>query len=115
MDHYTTGQIVVRHIQTISDSYTYNSGHWAFASAELVYTPTQLLTECSSGWVRNMPATMQAIVTAYNAAPTGMTSDFIWGWKKTTPSVVTSAAGKLEVSTEYILDVWSKYYYGLKA
>jgi hypothetical protein len=114
-DRYQVSQLCLKHSQTISDSYTHTDADWNFANLEKVYTVDQLVTEVGGGWPYNLPGTIQLAVNSMTAAPTGMDTDlYEWGWRKLTPTANSAAYCRTEVSTEYVLNGWSKVYYDPK-
>jgi hypothetical protein len=37
--------------------------------------------------------------------------DYLWGWRKLPSTETTTAASRIEITTEYWLEQWSLYYY----
>jgi hypothetical protein len=110
-DQYADSEMALRHTQTISDKYTYNSAHFNFDNIETVYTPAELISECGSGWAYNLPPTIAAAVASMSAPVNMDTVAYRWGWRKQAPSAVSAANSRIELSIEFVLGQWAKYYY----
>lgn len=104
---------VLRHTSYCSAGATYNS---SVAGEELIYSPSQLLTEVGSGWTYNLPGRLYSkiasIPTQY--APANEATYYTWGWLKRFSREAVLANFMVEVSTEYVLDLWSNLRYGLR-
>ena len=103
---------VLTHCSVCSPTSTYNTGR---ANELCIYTPAQLLTEISSGWTYNCPLRLRSEISALPskvAAPDEATY-YTWGWLKKITRSSPQTNFMIEVSTEYILGLWSNIKYGL--
>jgi len=100
------GQYVLRHRSNISSR---SGANIADIGIDQIYTPAQLLSEVQSGiWAYPLPNALAyeiANIPSYNAA------GYLWGWLKSAPTKTTTANNRIEITTEYTLELWSTYYY----
>lgn len=104
-DHYSKGQPVLRHTQTVGDSYL---GDLPQANEEKIYTTQQLLDECA-GYPRKLPLRLVNRIKNF-PAPDDVTG-YRWGWRKLPINEITVGNFKIEITTEWYLDLWSTFYY----
>lgn len=104
--HYAVASPVLRHTQTVTDSYvppTTGASPLSFATAEHIYTTAQLLVECE-GFSYPLP---RLYIIAINSIPSPAAFGYTWGWRKVPPSLNTVANYKIEITTEYVSDLWN--------
>lgn len=108
-DHFYTGQPILKHSQTVSDSYA--GGGFNYSNIECIYTTTQLLKECASFPYPLPKIYIDGVNVLTAPAEAANQPNYIWGWRKLFPNTHTVANYKSEISTEYWLDLWPVYYY----
>lgn len=103
---------VLTHCSVVSPNSTYNN---SIANSMCIYTPAQLLTEISSGWTYNCPLRLRSKISAYPArvANADEAAYYTWGWLKKVTRDSPQTNFMIEVSTEYILGLWSNLRYAL--
>lgn len=100
---------VLRHRQTVSENYAADIAA-DVAGTERIYTTTQLLNECAN-YARPLPTRLRRKLAAINSSKAAAPSGYMLGWRKLPSGEQTVAGGKVEVSTEYILEFWSTTLY----
>lgn len=103
---------VLSHVSACSPTSTYNT---ARANKMKIYTPAQLLAEVGSGWTINLPNRLISEISAITpeVAPPDESDYYTWGWLKKITRSALQTNFTIEVSTEYILGLWSNIRYGL--
>ncbi len=111
-DHFAFSQYVVKHTTSVSNA---ASGNVSDNNVECIYTTGQLLGEVSSSssWRYPMPGRLQTKIS--NIGVPSFKGGYVWGWRKLPSTETTGANFRIEISTEYWLDQWSTFYYGLAA
>jgi hypothetical protein len=105
---YRRGNYVLKHTTNAPNRWTSNI---ADVGVDQIYTPAQLLSEVQDSglWINPIPGRL-----AYKIAniPTqGPESEYLWGWLKSGSTETTAANNRIEISTEYTLELWSIQYY----
>lgn len=101
--HYAVSEFVLRHTQTVSNSYT---TQFALNNIEYLYTTAQLIAEAS------IPTGI-----VFDISEIAQPSDkpgYLWSWLKRSPQIIVSAGSKVQMTQEYWLDLWSTYPYFTK-
>lgn len=112
--HYRKPLHVLRHRQTVSDTYSRDIPN-DVTGTERIYTTQQLLSECAN-FPYPLPARMRRKIQEIdNLRPNPIPAGYAWGWRKLPSSETTIAGGRIEVTTEYILELWSTTLYKMKA
>lgn len=101
---------VLRHTSYCSARATYNT---SIAHTMEIYTPAQLLTECGSGWIYNLPTRLYSKISSIpvQVAATDEAPYYIWGWLKKITREPVMANFVVEINTEYELALWSNLKY----
>lgn len=109
-DHFPLGQYVLRHVTNVAAGYNSNVSD---SNVERLYTTEQLLAEVTDPvwWTVPLPPRLVYKI-EHLAAPTARTG-FLWSWRKLPSAESTAANGRIEISTEYWLEQWSTWLYGL--
>ena len=105
--------MVLRHTSYCSAGSTYNA---STAHAMQIYTPAQLLTEVGSGWTYNLPPRIYSKIAgiAFEYAALHEQPYYTWGWLKKITREPVLANFMVEVSTEYVLGLWSNLRYATR-
>ena len=108
--NFIRGKYIVRHTTSAPQNYNLNIADF---NVEKIYTISQLLTECQNGslWINVMPNYMAYKVLWY-PVPVAMPPNFMWGALKLRSDAITAAKNRIEIKTEFLLDVWPKHSYG---
>jgi hypothetical protein len=109
---YEAPQYVLRHTSYCSPGSSYNSG---VTGAQMIYTPSKLLSEISSGWVYDCPYRYTSKIASipYQYAADDEAPFFTWGWLKKITREPQLANFMIEISTEYSLDLWPSISYAI--
>lgn len=105
---YRIANYVLRHTTNVSNQWQSNVADFG---VNQIYTPAQLLSEISSAalWILPCPARLQYKISNIPSLP--FVENFQWGWLKS-PSTETSAANnRVDITTDYALDLWSTIVY----
>lgn len=110
--HYALGQYVLRHTTNVSAGYSVNVADF---NVERIYTTAQLLAEATNtnSWVYPLPGRLVHKIENL-PAPTAR-SGYLWGWRKLPSTETTSSGNRIEITTEYWLEQWSTFIYGVVA
>jgi hypothetical protein len=100
---YVASQYVFRLTQTVSSRY---SQKVVFSNVDRIYSTLQLLSET------NPPSSLVFSV-AQIPVPNTVPPGYAYGWLKKTPTVLTIAGNKIEITLEYWREIWSTYAYDL--
>lgn len=108
--HFGFAQYVLKHTTNASVAYDKNVSD---TNVEKIYTTAQLLVEAQSAtlWSFPLPGRLSAKINAIQA-PTPVT-DYLWGWRKVPSTETTAANNRIEITTEYVLEQWSTFIYGI--
>jgi hypothetical protein len=100
--HYSLGQYVLKWTTTVSFSSTAYRNEGA---RELLYSTSQVLAESA-------PPFRISTAMASIASPTTV-SGYYWSWRRVPSTQTTQAGNRIEIATEYWLDQWSTFVYGV--
>ena len=105
---YRNAQYVLRHTTNAPARWAVNIADWG---VDNVYTPAQLLSECSNSslWTYPLPNSLYYQI-AYLSSPS-VPSGYRWGWLKSAPIKTTAANNRIDIVTEYTLEVWPTFIY----
>lgn len=108
--HFSLGQYVLRHTTTVGARTTRNVSD---NNVECIYTTAQLIAEATNTglWAYPLPARLSTKIQAIQAP--AAKPDYLWGWRKLPSTETTAAGNKVEITTEYWLEQWSTFVYGL--
>ncbi len=117
-DQYSEAHYVVRHSRTVSATYT---GDTDDTFVGLIYTTAQLIAECTrSGLTTQIPTRLQSKINNIDGPSflysgslllPDRVSGYRWGWKKLPSSESTVAGNRVEITTDYVLDLWNVDFY----
>jgi hypothetical protein len=101
---------VLRHTSNVSAQSTYNSADY---NVNRLYTPAQLISECTSGWTYPLPQRLIAKIfnIPYQYASTDEAGFYLWSWKKSASREQINAQFRVDIVTEYVLALWSTIRY----
>lgn len=91
------------------------SNRWAQNVSDVgvkqIYTPAQLLTEVTDPalWIYPLPPRLQFKLGAIPVPDPQ--SHYLWGWLKSTSTESNVANNRVDISTNYVLSLWSTDYY----
>ncbi len=104
------GKYVLRHTTNAPSNYATNVADW---NVEKIYSIPLLLSECQSPsyWIMPLPGYLAYKINNYRV-PT-LRGNYAWGGLKTRSGAITAARGRVEITTEYIIDAWPIHTYGL--
>jgi hypothetical protein len=108
----TTGyrhqQYVLKHRTNVSNRWNVNV---ADVGIDQIYTPAQFFTEVTDPtlWIFPMPGRLQfklanipvPFLGGYN------TNDYLWGWLKSSSTETSEALNRVNIETDYTLELWS--------
>lgn len=103
-DEYRRAQYVLRHTTNAPNRYAVNVADFGI---EQIYTTAELLTECqdSALWAYPMPGRLAYKINAI-VAPEPR-DNYLWGWLKSPSTETTAANNRIDIVTEYTLELWS--------
>lgn len=116
---YRHAQYVLRHTTNAPNRWPSGSqGNWpaniAIRNVERLYTTSQLISEVvNAQWILPLPGEMQyTIQQITSVAPIGVQPNitptgYLWSWLKSPSSTTTAANNRVEIATEYTLELWS--------
>jgi len=109
--NFLRGKYILKHTTNAPSTYGSNVADW---NVERIYTIAQLLSEAQSTsyWIMPLPGYLVYKILNYTV-PTYMQENRQWGALKTRSGAVTAARGRVEITTEYIIDAWPKHTYAL--
>ena len=104
---YRHGQYVLRHTTNAPNRYSANISDFG---VDQIYTPAELISECSDGgaWVYPLPSRLAYKIS--NIAVPTYQANYLWGWLKGASTETTAANNRIEISTEFICEQWSTDY-----
>ncbi|MGN6552317.1 MAG: hypothetical protein ACTHLW_01090 [Verrucomicrobiota bacterium] len=112
-DAYASPQYVLRHTTNCSANSTNNISD---INVDRLYTTSQLISEASDAtlWIQPIPTRLKnkiLTIPTQSAAPTE-SSYYLWSWRKLPSTETLTANNRIEINTEYVLDLWStlRYY-----
>jgi hypothetical protein len=110
--NFLRGKYALRHTTSAPSTYASNVADF---NVEKIYSISQLLSECQSTglWIMPLPGYLAYKILSY-PVPATMPANYTWGALKCRASAVTAARGRIEITTEYIIDGWPIHTYGLK-
>lgn len=108
---FVRGKYVLRHTTNVPSDYGANVSDW---NIEKIYSIAQLLSEAESSslWILPLPGYLAYKIANYPAPPS-LPSSYQWGALKLRSNASTAAYGRIEISTEYLIDAWPIHTYGL--
>lgn len=112
-EEYRHSQYVLRHTTNAPNRYTANISD---VGVEMVYSTSKLLTECQNSglWIFPLPARL-----AYKIGqivlpppfgvlpPNASAAGYTFGWLKSPSTETTAANNRIDITTEYTLELWS--------
>jgi hypothetical protein len=106
--NYRRGQYVLRHRTNAPSRWAANV---ADIGVDKIYTTSQLLSEVTSSglWVYPLPFRMQYKISSIPSP--GTYSNYQWGWLKSATTETTAPNNRIDLMTEYTLELWSTIYY----
>jgi hypothetical protein len=106
--HFALGQYVLRHTTNVGNQYSANI---ADANIERCYTTAQLLGEVqnSSLWTFPLPGRLAYKLQNITAPPAQ--THYQWGWRKLPSPETTTSNNRVEITTEYWLELWHTFLY----
>lgn len=109
--NFLRGKYVLRHTTMAPSNYASNVADF---NVEKIYSIAGLLSEAQNGglWILPLPGYLAYKILAY-PIPVTMPPNYMWGALKTRSSAVTAAQGRIEISTEYLIDACPIHTYGL--
>lgn len=107
---YRRGQYVLRHTTNVSNRWGVNVADFG---VDMIYTPAKLITEISNTGLWVFPAPFRIQYKISNIPARGPQANFLWGWLKGSSTETTSAHNRVDIATEYTLDLWSTDKYGV--
>lgn len=110
-NEYRRSQYVLRHRTNAPSRWSANI---ADVGIDQNYTTAQLLTEVqdSTLWVVPLPARL--VYKISNIPIQGPQSNYQWGWLKDGSTETTSANNRVDITTEYTLELWTTDYYATR-
>jgi hypothetical protein len=116
---YIVPQYVLRLNQNVGSRY---SKQISDSNIGCIYSTTQVITEATANSVP-LPGRYEYKLKSIPAKPNssgisidteyGRQNDFVWGWLKKNSTESQIAGGKIEIQTEWVLDLWSELIYPL--
>ena len=109
-DVFFRGKYVLRHTTNAPSDYSANVADYG---VEKIYSIAQLLSECqdSNSWILPLPGYLAYKINSY-PEPFYLPSNYMWGALKLRSSATTAAMGRIEISTEYLIDAIPIHTYG---
>lgn len=109
--NFVHGKYSLRHTTIAPANYHQNVADF---NVEKIYTIAQLLSEAQSGslWVLPLPGYLAYKISNY-PVPEWMLPNYMFGALKLRSSASLAARGKVEISTEYLIDAVAIHTYGL--
>jgi hypothetical protein len=106
--HYALGQYVLKHSTNVSNTYSANISD---VNVERIYTTEQLLAETTNSglWTYPLPGRLQYKL--QNIPAPAAQTNYLWSWRKLPSTESTSANNRVEISTEYWLELWHTFIY----
>jgi hypothetical protein len=110
---YRRQQYVLKHKTNVSNRWQVNV---ADIGIDQIYTPAQLFTEVTNpaSWIFPLPGRLQFKLAAI---PVPVESSFqsaygyLWGWLKSGSTEITEALNRVNIETDYSLDLWDTNIY----
>ncbi len=106
--HFEVGQYVLKHTTNVGAAYAENISD---LNVEKLYTREQLLAETTDPllWAYPLPGRLQYKIMHLVPPPTK--EGYLWSWRKLPSTEATATGGRIEISTEYWLYLWSTFDY----
>jgi hypothetical protein len=101
---YFTEEYVLRYTLTATNAVQLNL---AYANTDKIFTPAQLANPGTSGIT--LPAGISASIG--NIPAKTAPSNWVWGWLKRAPTARQTSLGKVVITGEWWLDLWSTFVY----
>ncbi len=110
---YRRAEYVLRHTTNAPNGYSVNI---ADIGVNMIYSPAKLLSEIqnSSLWTLPCPPRLAfkiANIPAIVPPDPSEGVNYFWGWLKSPSTETTAANNRIDISTEYTLELWSTDYY----
>lgn len=106
---YQRGSYVLKHTTNAPNRYAANVSDIGVGQ---IYTPGKLLTEASSGtWAFPIPQRLKFKIGAIPSL--GSQANYLWGWLKKASTETNAANNRVDITTDYILELWSTDLYNV--
>jgi len=107
---FVRGKYVLRHTTSAPSDYSANVADF---NVERIYSIAQLLSEVedSSLWILPLPGYLAYKINSYSA-PAAYPASYLFGALKMRSAATTAAMGRVEITTEYLIDTWPTHTYG---
>lgn len=104
------GKYTLKHTTFAPNSYSANVADF---NVEKIYSISQLISECQNGslWVLPIPTFLTYKIIHY-PVPVAIPPNYMFGALKMRALAVLAARGRIEISTEYLIDSWPIHAYG---
>ena len=101
---------VLHHVTGCSPNANYNSTR---ANEMCIYTTAQLLSECGSGWNRNLPGRLYSQIASFPTRTAALDEApyYTWGWLKMRARQGTQTNWAIEAQQEWKLNLWPNIWY----
>ena len=106
--HFALGQYVLRHTTNVGNQYAANI---ADVNVERCYTTAQLLAEVQSSSLWTFPLPGRLAYKLQNIVAPAAQTHYQWGWRKLPSPENTTANNRVELTTEYWLELWHIFLY----
>lgn len=109
--NFARDKYILKHTTLAPNTYAANVADF---NVRKIYTISQLLSEAQSTslWILPLPAYLAYRIANY-PAPSPIPANYQFGALKSGSPAVNTAAGRIEISTEYLIDAWPIHTYGL--
>jgi len=109
-DGYRRQQYVLKHTTNVASNYSANI---ADIGVDCIYTPAQLLTECQSTalWATPIYSRLSYKIAHVPQVPASTPANFQWGWLKSASTETTSPYNRIQIETDFTLEMWSTRLY----
>lgn len=104
------GGYVLKHTTNVPNRWTRNI---ADTNVGRIYSTSQLLTEVNSAILWTFPIPNRLYYKINNIPVPTLREYFQWGWKKSRSDEDTTANNRVNITTHYVLELWSMDDYGL--
>ena len=113
-DSFAVAQYVLRHT---TNCYGGSTNNIADFNVECLYTTAQLLSEAQNGnlWAQTIPLRLKTKILAIPSptVPGDLSPYYLWSWRKLPSTETATVNNRIEINTEYVLDLWSTLRYAL--
>jgi hypothetical protein len=105
---YRRGQYVLKHTTNVPNRWGVNISDFG---VDQIYSPAQLLTEVRDTRLWILPLPPRLVYKLGVIPPLGPQDGYEWGWLKGASTETTAANNRVDITTEYMAELWSLYYY----